>query len=79
MISDVKDDKTSFEDFYKKVEIIARQLEDETIPLEKAFQLFEEGQKLLTRCQEMLDDAEKHLKVIQKSDEGIEIEETELE
>ncbi len=79
MVNEAGKNELSFEDYYSRIEIIARQLEDETIPLEKAFQLFEEGQKLMKRCQEMLDDAEKHLKVIQASEDGIKIQEAELE
>jgi len=59
------DNPITFEEAFRKLEEIARQLEDSTTPLEKSFELFEEGQALLKRCHEMLDSAEKKLKILQ--------------
>ncbi len=71
--------KMTFEEGYRRLEEIGRLLEDESLPLEKAFQIFEEGQELLRRCQRMLDDAENRLKVIQVTDSQFAIQEKELE
>lgn len=65
----------SFEDAYRRLEEIARILEDGTAPLEKAFNLFEEGQHLLEHCHKLLDQAEKRLKIIQIGEKGVEIRE----
>lgn len=69
----------TFEEGYRRLEEIARLLEDESLPLEEAFKVFKEGQELLKRCQGLLDDAENRLKVIQVSGDQIIIQEKELE
>jgi len=68
----------SFEAAYKRLDEIACLLEDSTTPLEKSFALFEEGQKLLRTCQDILDKAEKRLKVIQVRPDGYDVEEQDI-
>ncbi len=48
----------SFEEALKKLEQIVGELEDESVPLEKAIDLFEEGTKLSSYCSEVLEKAE---------------------
>lgn len=71
----------SFEEAYSRLDEIARLLEDETTSLERSFSLYEEGQKLLKKCQAMLDEAEKKLRIIQVSDNNdiVEIKEERIE
>ncbi len=69
----------SFESAYKRLEEISRQLEDSAIPLEKSFELYEEGQSLINLCQNMLDNAEKRLKVIRGNADEYLIEEKDLD
>lgn len=68
----------TFEPAFKRLEEIARLLEDSSTTLESSFQLYEEGQKLLKTCQDMLDQAEKKLKLIKVHADGHDIEETTL-
>ncbi|MDP8240731.1 MAG: exodeoxyribonuclease VII small subunit [Candidatus Hatepunaea meridiana] len=67
--------KLTFEEIYQRLEAISRELEDGSTPLEKSFVLFEEGQKLVKKCHQMLDNAEKRLKVITEGKEGFEVKE----
>ena len=72
----MEDDKeTTFEEAYKRLDEIIKELDDSNTPLEKSFALFEEGQKLLKLCNQMLDKAEKRLKVLIETDEEFRIKE----
>ena len=68
--------EVTFEDAYRRLEEISRRLEDSATPLELSFQLYEEGQALVVRCQKLLDDAERRFKLIKAGPNGIETEET---
>ena len=48
----------SFEDAFAELEEIVRQLEDGSLTLDDALALFERGQGLSTRCQQLLDSAD---------------------
>ena len=67
--------ETTFEEAYKRLDEIIKELDDSNTPLEKSFALFEEGQKLLKLCNQMLDKAEKRLKVLIETDEEFRIKE----
>lgn len=69
----------SFESAYKRLEEISRQLEDSNTPLEKSFELYEEGQTLVNLCQNMLDKAEKRLKTIHVNENGHRIEDRDVD
>ena len=69
----------TFEEAYSRLEAIARQLEDGETPLEKSFELFEEAQRLLKVCHQMLDWAEKRLKVLQVGEGGVEVKEEKID
>lgn len=59
----------TFEQAYTQLEDIVARLNSEDLPLEDALNLFERGQSLATRCQQLLDEAE--LKVQQATgDDG---------
>jgi|GEM_PF-283270 exodeoxyribonuclease VII small subunit len=73
------EEKISFENAFKRLEDIANSLENGDIELEKSFELYEEGQKLMKVCQKMLDSAEKKLKIISKEQNNFHVEETDIE
>ena len=75
----LKQDSISFENAYKRLEEISRQLEDSSTPLEKSFELYEEGQSLVNMCQNMLDKAEKRLKTIHIKEDGHWIEDKDVD
>ena len=58
----------SFEDAYAQLEDIVTRLEAGNLPLEEAVSLYERGQTLARRCEELLEAAE--LRVQQIDDEG---------
>ena len=51
----------TLEENFARLEEIIRQLEDEEIPLEKAFQAYTEGMLLLGQCSEQIDRVEKQV------------------
>lgn len=53
-----ENERISFEEALKKLEQIVGELEDESVPLEKAIDLFEEGTKLSSYCSDVLEKAE---------------------
>ena len=61
-------EEMSFEEAFRRIEEIARQLEDGRTELEASFKLFEEGKKLLRICHTQLDKAEKQLKILTEVD-----------
>ena len=54
-------DELTLEQGFEKLDEIIEQLEDREIPLEKSFQLYEEGVKLLQGCNEKIDRVEKQV------------------
>jgi len=68
----------TFEEAYKRLDEIVRELDNSDTPLEKSFILFEEGQKLLKICNQMLDRAEKRLKVLVETETGFNVREEDL-
>ena len=73
------DNEISFEEAYKRLEEISSLLDSGETELEKSFVLYEEGQKLMTICQKMLDNAEKKLKIISSEKNEFRIEERDIE
>ena len=55
-------DKLSYEQAFKELESIVDQLQSEDLPLEQALSLFERGQELSARCNELLESAELKLR-----------------
>lgn len=53
------------EDNFKKLENCIDQLENEELPLEEAFKVYETGMKLLATCNKDIDKVEKKLVMLQ--------------
>lgn len=67
-----KEENINFEDAMKKLEEIANELEKNDLDLDSSVLKFEEGMKLSKQCSEMLEQAEKKISVLIKTDEGLE-------
>lgn len=65
----------SFEQALKELEIIVKNLENGTIPLDDSLENFENGIKLIRRCNFLLNSAEKKVKKLTRADTGEVIEE----
>ena len=59
-----------FEESLKRLEEIVSKLESGNIALEESLTLFEEGVKLSRHCKKKLDEAEKKVQILMKTDEG---------
>ena len=62
--------KERFEDALNKLEKVVSQLEEGDISLEESLKLFEEGIRLSRSCNQKLDEAEKRVEILLKSEEG---------
>ena len=69
-MSEKKYDGINFEEALGKLESIVRALETGNIALDKALESFEDGIKLIRRCNFLLDDAEKKVKILTRDDSG---------
>lgn len=56
----------SFEKNIESLDTIVAQLEDAELPLEKALELYEEGMRLTSVCQQQLESAEGRVEVLRK-------------
>ncbi len=78
--SNVSDKKAlDFESGMKRLQEVVEALEGQELTLEEAVSLFEEGMELSKRCAQILDKAEKRIKLLIKDQETGEIEEQEFE
>ena len=59
-----------FEDALERLETLVRELEAGDLPLEETIVRFEEGQRLLKTCGDLLDRAELRVREILKRDDG---------
>lgn len=66
-----KEENINFEDAMKKLEEIANELEKNDLDLDSSVLKFEEGMKLSKQCSKMLEEAEKKISVLIKTDEGL--------
>lgn len=66
--------KMSFEEAMQKLDLIVKQLEQGQIPLEEAIKIFEEGVKLYRSCASQLEEAEKKLQKLVKTETGFQLE-----
>ncbi|HKK44854.1 MAG TPA: exodeoxyribonuclease VII small subunit [Balneolaceae bacterium] len=57
-------ERQSFEDALSRLEAIVNELEDESIPLEKSIELYEEGIELSKMCTDKLEKAELRIKKV---------------
>lgn len=55
-------DQLSYEEAFEELESIVEQLQTADLPLEKALALFERGQTLSARCNELLEEAQLKLR-----------------
>ena len=62
--------KVTFEENIEKLEEILTKLEDEKLPLDTSVKLYEEGMKLIYKCNRELEDAERKIKILTKNSEG---------
>ncbi len=60
----------TFEQTLSELQEISRQLEDESLPLQKAIELFEKGIKLSKDCQEKLKNAKQRIEKITDTEIG---------
>ena len=64
--------KNTFEDSLKELETIALELESGKLSLDESIAKFEKGMKLAKECTEMLDNAERKINILVKSEDGVE-------
>lgn len=67
--------KKSFEDNMQRLEQIVQIIEQGDVPLEESLKLFQEGTKLVQKCQNMLDKAQLQVTEITAGTDGEPIEE----
>ena len=60
----------SVDELFRKIDVIAQNLERDDIGLEKSFRLYQEGMKLLKTCGEKIDHVEKQLVILNENGEG---------
>ena len=70
-------DELTFEQAFKELEAIVRQLEEGQLALDDALALFERGQALAARCGTLLDNAELKVKQLAPKEGGYELEDFE--
>ncbi|MDZ7268230.1 MAG: exodeoxyribonuclease VII small subunit [candidate division KSB1 bacterium] len=66
--------KISFEEALARLDAIVQQLEQGQIPLEEAVKIFEEGVRLYRLCAGQLQEAEKKLQQLVKTEAGFQLE-----
>jgi exodeoxyribonuclease VII small subunit len=71
--------KMTFEAAMNRLEAIVQQLEQGRISLDEAIKIFEEGMTLYHQCQAQLQEAEKKIETLVKTDDGFRVEVMELE
>ena len=62
--------KVSFEESCLRLEEIIAKLEDEKLSLDESVKLYEEGMKLVTKCNKELMDAERKIKILTRGEDG---------
>jgi exodeoxyribonuclease VII small subunit len=62
--------KERFEDTFKKLETIVTKLENGDLPLEESMKLFEEGMRLSRVCSQKLNEVQKKVELLMKSEDG---------
>ncbi len=69
-----KTDSPTFEEALKQLETAVDQLEEGTLPLSEALQVFEEGLKASNQCRDLLEDARQRVDVfLRNSDDEFEL------
>lgn len=62
--------KLSFEDNIARLEEILARLEDDKLSLDESVKLYEEGMKLISKCNSSLEDAERKIKILTRTADG---------
>lgn len=60
-----------FEEALERLETIASSLEDGDLTLEQSLRLFEEGVRLTRLCASRLDEAQKRIELLTRSEDGV--------
>lgn len=55
----------TYEQLYTQLEDLVKRLEGEVLPLDELLRLYEEGVRLVTACQQLLNDAELRVRQLQ--------------
>jgi exodeoxyribonuclease VII small subunit len=63
----------TFETAMNRLETIVQQLEQGRISLEEAIKIFDEGMSLYRLCQSQLQEAEKKIETLAKTEEGLQL------
>ncbi len=63
--------ETTFEESLKELETVAIELESGKLSLDESIAKFERGMKLAKECTEKLDNAERKINILVKSENGI--------
>ncbi len=71
--------KMTFEAAMNRLEAIVQQLEQGRIGLDEAIKIFEEGMDLYRLCQSQLQEAEKKIETLVKTEDGFQLELMEVE
>ena len=64
-------EELNFEESMKKLEEIAAELERNDLDLDTSVAKFEEGMNLSKQCSKMLEDAEKRISILIKTEDGV--------
>ena len=64
-------EEMNFEDSMKKLEEIATELEKNDLDLDTSVAKFEEGMNLSKQCSKMLEDAEKRISILIRTEDGV--------
>ena len=62
--------KVTFEQALEKLEGIVAQIEEGKVPLEESIERYAEGIKLVGKCREILDAAEKKIQILARDEQG---------
>ena len=65
-----KGKEPGFEDALRRLEAIVRSLEEGDLPLDSSLKLFEEGVGLTRQCAARLDEAQRKIEVLTRTEEG---------
>ena len=72
-------EQKGFEELMAELKGIVESLEDKDLPLEKAISMFEKGMKISQRCSELLNQAERRVKILLRDQETGQIQEKDFE
>lgn len=66
-----KNDEINFEEALARLEKIVKELESGEAPLDRSLELYEEGTSLVRVCSKALENAEKKIKMLTLSENGV--------